>query len=42
MMVEDKPLREAVVKKGKKRAQEFSWNRVALEVTRVIDKIIGI
>jgi hypothetical protein len=41
-MVEDKPLREAVVKKGKKRAQELSWNRVALEVTRVIDKIIGI
>ena len=41
-MVADKPLREAVVKKGKQRAQEFSWNRVALEVTRVIDKIIGI
>ena len=40
-MVKDKPLRESMVTKGKQRAQEFSWNKVALEVTRVINRTIG-
>jgi glycosyltransferase involved in cell wall biosynthesis len=40
-VVRDDDLRESMARQGKERVRRFSWDRAALEVSKVIEKVIG-
>jgi glycosyltransferase involved in cell wall biosynthesis len=39
--VEDEPVREAMIEKGRARAREFTWRRTAEQVVRVYEEVLG-
>jgi glycosyltransferase involved in cell wall biosynthesis len=40
-VVGDDDLRESMARQGKERVRRFSWDRAALEVSKVIERVIG-